>query len=38
MYQLYFINLIEEEGYSSEQVKQTNVEVSIDGINRLRKI
>lgn len=30
--------LIEDEGYSSEQVKQKNVEVSIDGINRLRKI
>jgi len=31
-------HLIEDEGYSSEQVKQINVDVSIDGINRLRKI
>lgn len=30
--------LIEDDGYSSEQVKHINVEVSIDGINRLRKM
>lgn len=29
---------MDDEGYSSEQVKQIKVEVSIDGINRLRKM
>lgn len=34
----HFTHLIEDEGYSNEQVKQINVEVSIDGIKRLRKM
>lgn len=29
---------MEDEGYSREQVKQINVDVSIDGINRLRNM